>query len=121
MAVALGALWRGLLDDPAACAAAWALVAERPFAEREALRREVPRVGLRRASGGHPLASWPSSFADRPRRPRRLPGGAGDADSARAARAYAAAARSPADDLLDDFAADQRQPRRPRQALGAEV
>src|SRR5688572_32651964 len=45
-ACALGALWRGLLDEPEARAAAWGLVAGWPIAERLRLRGEVPRSGL---------------------------------------------------------------------------
>src|SRR6185503_9232128 len=46
MARALGALWRGLLEDAEARAAASVLVADHPFEEREALRRAVPTAGL---------------------------------------------------------------------------
>ena len=45
----------GLLDDTDARAAAWALVASHPFADREALRREVPRAALRARFGGRRL------------------------------------------------------------------
>jgi len=55
MAAALGALWRGLLDDADARAAAWELVANHSLAEREALRREVPRAALRATLGGRRL------------------------------------------------------------------
>ncbi len=52
MARGLGALWRGILEDPAARAAAWALVDKQPFAAREALRRDVARAGLDAQFGG---------------------------------------------------------------------
>src|SRR5262249_4671191 len=56
MALSLSALWRGLLDDRDARAAAWALVAGHPFSAREALRREVPRAGLDARLGKRTLA-----------------------------------------------------------------
>ncbi|HJZ85080.1 MAG TPA: glutamate--cysteine ligase [Polyangia bacterium] len=43
---ALPALWRGLLYDRDACAAAWQLVADLSMDEREQLRRDVPRQAL---------------------------------------------------------------------------
>jgi len=43
---ALPALWRGLLYDRDACAAAWQLVADLSMDEREQLRRNVPRQAL---------------------------------------------------------------------------
>ena len=100
--------------------AAWALVADHSFAEREALRREVPRAGL----GGalrRPLrcASWPSSSAG-----SRTPAWRGCRAAPGIARcssrccAYAEAGRSPADDLLDDFEAARGDPR-PSSAVGA--
>ena len=47
MVTALPALYRGLLYDPEAQAAAWDLVADWSFDERVGLRLEVPRTGLR--------------------------------------------------------------------------
>jgi glutamate--cysteine ligase len=102
----LAALWRGLLDEPNARAAAWALVAGRPFAERETLRREAPRLGLAARFAGRPLRELAvelcriaaSGLA-------RLPGGEGDRPLLEPLLAYAEAGRSPADDLLDDYAA----------------
>jgi glutamate--cysteine ligase len=46
MVLALPALWMGLLYDDTACAAATALTAGLGFADRLALRAEVPRAGL---------------------------------------------------------------------------
>lgn len=46
MVLALPALWKGLLYDDAACAAATALTAKLNYAERLALRAEVPQMGL---------------------------------------------------------------------------
>jgi glutamate--cysteine ligase len=48
---ALPALWRGVLYDADACAAAWKLVADLPMDERERVRREVPRAGLETRMG----------------------------------------------------------------------
>ncbi|MSP62551.1 MAG: glutamate--cysteine ligase [Myxococcales bacterium] len=47
MVEALPAFYRGVLYDAEARRAAWALVADWSFADRVALRREVPRAGLR--------------------------------------------------------------------------
>lgn len=46
MVKALPALYRGVLYDAEARRAAWELVAAWSFAERQALRRDVPRLGL---------------------------------------------------------------------------
>ena len=79
MAAALGALWRGLLDDRDARAAAWELVAKHSFAEREALRREVPRAALRARLGGRPLQELALELVRISRRGlARLPGGEDD-------------------------------------------
>ena len=121
MATALAALWRGLLDDARRARAAWALVAAHSFAEREALRREVPAAALRGALRRHAAAaSWRSSSCGSPTRAWR---------GCRAARAiarcsrrcwgYAAAGRTPADDMLDDYAAGRRSAK--LVALGVEA
>jgi glutamate--cysteine ligase len=106
VATGLAALWRGLLDEPGARAAAWALVAGRPFAEREALRREAPRAGLAARFGGRSLRDLAVELcriADAGL--ARLPAGDGDRSLLEPLLAYAEAGRSPADDLLDDFTA----------------
>jgi glutamate--cysteine ligase len=111
LAGGLGALWRGLLDDDAARAEAWRLVANHPLTERETLRREVPRQGLK-ARFGHQRVSELAVELCRiaGEGVRRLPGGAGDAALIEPLEAYAAAGRSPADDLLDDYAATGGDP-----------
>ncbi len=104
MAAALGALWRGLLDEPAARAAAWALVASPSMAEREALRRAVPAAGLAASLGKRPLRELAVELvriADAGL--GRLPGGEGDRPLLEPLRDYAAAGRAPADDILADF------------------
>ena len=104
MAAALGALWRGLLDDRDARAAAWELVAGHPFADREALRQEVPRAALQARFGGRPLQELALELirnADAGL--ARLPGGEADRPLLAPLWGYAAAGRTPADDMLADF------------------
>ena len=111
VASGVAALWRGLLDDPEARAAAWALVADRPFADREALRREVPRSGLAGRFAGRSLRDLAVELcriADAGL--ARLPNGQGDRPLLEPLRAYAEAGRSPADDFLDDYAATGGDP-----------
>jgi glutamate--cysteine ligase len=111
MARGLGALWRGILEDPEARAAAYALVADRTFAEREALRREVARAGLAASFGGRPLRALAVELCRIAAAGLgRLPGGAADRALLDPLLAYAEAGRSPADDLLDDFAAENGDP-----------
>ena len=50
---ALGPFMRGLLYDPAARAAGIALTAKLPFAERQRLADEVPRLGFAARAGDH--------------------------------------------------------------------
>jgi len=111
MAVALGALWRGLLDDGDARTAAWEMVAGRPFTERETLRREVPRAALQARFGGRPLQELALELiriADAGL--ARLPGGPDDRRLLAPLWAYATDGRTPADDMLDDFQAAKGDP-----------
>ncbi|HVU49291.1 MAG TPA: glutamate-cysteine ligase family protein [Polyangia bacterium] len=111
VAGAAAALWRGLLDDPGACAAAWALVAGATLDEREALRRAVPRYALVARLGRHSVRDLAVELLALARAGlRRLPGGAADAALLAPLEAYASAGRTPADDLLDDFAAANGDP-----------
>jgi glutamate--cysteine ligase len=111
MAVALGALWRGLLDDRDARAAAWELVAGHSLAEREALRREVPRAALQARLGARPLQELALELiriSDAGL--ARLPGGEDDRPLLAPLWGYAAAGRTVADDMLDDFEATRGDP-----------
>jgi glutamate--cysteine ligase len=104
MARGLGALWRGLLDAPDARAAAYALFARVPFAEREALRRQVPRAGLAARLGPRTvreLAVELCRIADGGL--AQLPSGEGDRPLLEPLRARADSGRAPADDLIEDF------------------
>ena len=86
MVTALGALWRGLLDDPDARLAAWDLVAKHSFPEREALRREVPRAALRASLGGRRVQELAIELVSHlGRRPGAPPGRRGRSPSAGAA------------------------------------
>ncbi len=106
MARALGAFWRGIIEDTEARRAAYALVADHPFEEREALRREVPRAGLAARFGGRSVRELAVELcAIAAGGLGRLPGGAADRALLEPVRAYAEAGRSPADDMLDDFQA----------------
>lgn len=112
MARGLGALWRGILDDAAARAAAWALVDKHTPAEREALRRDVARAGLAARFGARSireLAVELCRIADAGL--ARLPDGAGDRPLLEPLRARAESGRSPADDILADFDAAGGDPR----------
>jgi len=106
MVIGIPALWRGLLDDRDACRAAWRLVAGASLEEREALRREVPRRGMAARFLGHSVRELAVELvriaADGL---GRLVGGAGDLALLEPVRERAVSGRSPADDMLDDFAA----------------
>lgn len=111
MALGLAALWRGLLDQGDARRAAWALVASATMAEREALRREVPRAGLRAQFLGRPLRDLAVDLLAVARAGLKdLPGGATDVTLLEPLEARAQSGRSPSDDLLDDFQACGGEP-----------
>jgi glutamate--cysteine ligase len=99
----LAALWRGLMYDADARAAAWALVKGASFAEREALRREVPRAGLGARLGDRPIAPLAVELARIAAAGlARLPEGAGDRPLLDPLIDQAARGRSPFQDLLAD-------------------
>jgi len=109
----LGALWRGLLDDREARAQAWRLVADHTMAEREALRREVPRAGLSARFGGRSLRDLAVELCQIAAAGlKRLPDGAADAQLIDPLLTYASAGRCPADDLLEDFKATGGDPKK---------
>lgn len=106
MITGIPALWRGLLDDRAACLAAWGLVAGASLADRETLRREVPQRGLATHFLGRSLRELAVELVELAADGLgRLPGGAADLDLLQPVRARAAAGRAPADDMLDDLEA----------------
>jgi glutamate--cysteine ligase len=116
-AAALPALWRGLLDDVDARQAAFGLVSQVAFADREALRREVPRAGLAAHLAGRPIAPLAVELcrlADAGL--ARLPGGAGDRPLLEPLLEHARASRCPSDTLLADFHRLDGDPRRLAQA-----
>ena len=101
---ALPALWRGLLYDPGARAAAWSLVSGVTFAERQALRHEVPRAGLTARLAGRKLDELAVELLDIAAAGlANLPGGDDDRAMLAPLSDYARRGRSPADDMLDDF------------------
>lgn len=102
-AQALAALWRGLLDDSEARAAAWSLVAAWPYDERLRLRREVPRSGLATRMAGKSLADLAVELCRIARDAlSRLPDGTDDQPLLDPLLDYARRGRAPADDMLAD-------------------
>jgi glutamate--cysteine ligase len=113
LAEGLAALWRGLLDDPEARAAAWALVSGASLDERQALRREVPRAGLRARLGGRPIAPLAVELcAIAAAGLARLPRGAEDGPLLEPVAERARWGRTAADDMLADFARVGGEPAR---------
>jgi glutamate--cysteine ligase len=113
VAQALSALWRGLLDDPDARAAAWALVESWPYVERLRLRREVPTAGLAARVDGRPIAELAVELVRIAHAGLgRLPEGAADQPLLEPLSSYAQAGRCPADDMLDDYVAANGDPRK---------
>ena len=81
--------------------------------EREALRRAVPREALAARLGRHTARDLAVELLRLARAGlARLSGGAADAALLAPLEAYAAAGRSPADDLLADFTAANGDPSR---------
>ena len=102
MACALGALWRGLLEDAEARRAAWTLVAAHTIDERQQLRRQVPRAGLDARLGARPIGALAVELLAIARAglARLDPD---DGPLLDPLEAYVRAGRVPADDLLADF------------------
>jgi glutamate--cysteine ligase len=112
-AVALGALWRGILDDREARQAAWSLVADWPYSERLRLRREVPKGGLAVRIGGRTLAELAVELCRIARAGLgRLQEGAADQPLLDPLFEYAEDGRCPADDQLADFEAAGGDPKK---------
>ena len=104
MALGLAALWRGILEDAEARRAAWTLVKNHSFAERETLRREVPRAGLRAKLGSRTMKELAQDLvAIAHQGLQRLPDGPADAALLEPLAARAKSGRSPADDMLADY------------------
>lgn len=104
MAVGLAALWRGLLEDSEARHAAWALVKNHPFSEREALRRTVPRAGLKATLGRRSFKELAQELVAIARQGLlRLPEGAADAALLDPLATRAKSGRTVADDMLADY------------------
>jgi glutamate--cysteine ligase len=76
----LPALWKGVLYDPAARAAAWALVADVTQAEREAARADVARRGLDARYANRRVLDLARELADIAREGLRRIGHAGRVD-----------------------------------------
>jgi glutamate--cysteine ligase len=104
LAEALGALWRGLLYDREARSLAWDLVADATMAEREQLRREVPRAGLAARLGAQPIGPLALELCHIAAGGlARLPGGEDDVQLLDPLIERAAHGRTPAEDLLADL------------------
>lgn len=100
----LAALWRGLVDEPGARQAAWELVEHATGDERQATRRDVPRLGLEARLGRHKLADLARPLLEIAREGLlRIPFGAEDAALLDPVAALAEEGRCPADQMLDEY------------------
>lgn len=106
--LALPALWAGLLYDKTSLDAAADLIADWTAEERQAMRDQVPRLGLanpfRDRTVRH-LAREIVTFAEQglKRRARLNPGGEDESKALKALREVIDEGRSPADRLLADY------------------
>jgi len=105
---ALPALWVGLLYDSAALNAAYDLIADWTAEEREAMRRDVPRLGLAtplrsRTFRDIALEMLEISREGLHRRARRNPAGEDETHFIDPLFAIAGSGRTPAEELLEDF------------------
>ncbi|HYM72519.1 MAG TPA: glutamate--cysteine ligase [Stellaceae bacterium] len=106
---ALPALWVGLLYDDAALDAAYDLIADWTASEREAMRAEVPRLGLDARIRSRTLRDVSLEVLDfaregMHRRARRDQAGEDETHFLDALFSIAGSGRTPAAELLDDFA-----------------
>src|SRR5215471_7460500 len=105
---ALPALWVGLLYDSTALDAAHDLIADWTMEEREAMRRDAPRLGLAtplrsRTFREIALEMLEISREGLHRRARRSTAGEDETHFLDPLFAIASSGRTPAEDLLDDF------------------
>lgn len=108
---ALPCLWRGLLYAAEAREAAWALTKDWTFAEREALRAEAPRAGLRTKVRGREILPLCVELVEIAQRGLRALGSEEGARILDPLLAQAQAGRSPADHILEVFHATAGDPR----------
>ncbi len=106
--VALTALWVGLLYDEAALDGAWDLVKGWSAEERERLRAEVPRLGLKAEIAGRPLREVARdvlalSRAGLARRAVRDAAGADETRYLDPLERIVASGRTPAEEALDQY------------------
>ena len=106
--VALTALWVGLLYDEAALDGAWDLVKGWSTEERERLRAEVPRLGLKAEVAGRPLREVARdvlalSRAGLARRAVRDAAGADETRYLDPLERIVASGRTPAEEALDQY------------------
>jgi glutamate--cysteine ligase len=105
---ALPALWVGLLYDQTALDAAYGLIADWTAAEREAMRRDVPRLGLDARIRSRTLRDVALEVLDMAReglhrRARRGQGGEDETHFLDTLFSIAGSGRTPASELLEDF------------------
>ena len=105
---ALPALWVGILYDDTALDAAWDLVSDWSEAEREAMRRDVPRLALSTPLRSRTLRDVALEMLDIAReglhrRARRSVMGDDETHFLDPLFAIAGSGRTPAEELLEDF------------------
>ena len=104
VAFGLGALWRGLIDDPQAREAAWGLVSYATPDEREATRRQVPMMALEANLGRHKLGDLALELVAIAKQGLlRLAGGEADARLLEPLEELASERRCPAMAMLQDY------------------
>jgi glutamate--cysteine ligase len=106
---ALAALWVGLLYDSSALDAAWDMVKHWTIADHDALRRDVPRLGLQAQAGGHDVRALSRQMlaiaeAGLKSRARLDASGASEAIHLAPLQDIVESGMTPADRLLDAFA-----------------